>query len=80
MNSKYLRLPQEASDSIYTEKEKEGSGHGIRLLSSKNMILSLSVAANVILFLSIVLMLREKPTPSGFGKSGEAIHLLESID
>ena len=68
MNLKYLRLPQDGSDLLYQENEKERNGRQPQWLSRRNLMLSLSVVVNIFLSLSLVSMLREKPTPTGFGK------------
>lgn len=68
MDSKYLRLPQDASDLLYSGNEKERNGHQPRLFSWRNLMLSLSLVVNIFLSVSLVLMLREKPTPTGFGE------------
>ena len=73
MNSKYLRLPQDASDSLNTGNEKEGNGHRPQVFSRKHLIVSLPVFLNVVLSVLVVLMLREKPTPTGFGEHRRAI-------
>ena len=69
MNSKYLRLPQDASDSLILGNEKEGSSQRHQLFSWKCLIVSFSVVLNVVLSTSVVLMLRENPTPTGFGEN-----------
>lgn len=68
MNSKYLRLPQDASDLPYSGNEKEGNGQRPQLFLWRHLILSLSVVVNVLLFLPVFVMLKEKPTPTGFAK------------
>ena len=69
MDSKYIRLPsQDASELLYDGNEKRGNGHRHRLSSTGNMVLLLSVVLNVVLSLSLVLMLRERSTPSGYGE------------
>ena len=75
MNPKYLRLPQDASDLFLLGNEKGGNDHRPRLISWKNLILSLSVVINVFLSVSAVLMLRERPTPIGFGKNRQVTHV-----
>lgn len=73
MDSKYLRLPQDGSELLYPENEKGANDSRPRVFLRKNLILSLSVLVNIILCLSLVLMLREKPTPNGFGERKLAI-------
>lgn len=73
MNPKYLPLPQDASDLFYAGNGKEGNGHRPRLLSWKNLILSLSVVTNVLLSVSVLMMPREEPTPTGFGEDIQAL-------
>lgn len=65
MSSKYLRLPQDASDLLPSGNEKKGNSHQPHW---KNLILSLSLVVNIALCLSFVLMMREKHTPDGFGE------------
>lgn len=74
MDSKYLRLPQDASDLLYSGNEKEGNGRRPRFSWGK-LILSLSVVVNIFLSVSVVLMLREKPTPTGFGENERSIRV-----
>lgn len=69
MNSKYLRLPQDASDSPNPGNEKEGSSQRHQLFSWNCLIISFSVVLNVVLSATIVLMLMENPTPTGFGEN-----------
>lgn len=73
MDSKYLRIPQDASDALCSENERDRAGRQSSLVSRTNLILLLSVAANAILALSLVMMLREKPTPTGFGERKQAV-------
>ena len=73
MDSKYLRVPQDASDFLCSENEKDRTGRESSLVSRTNLILLLSVAANAILALSLVMMLGEKPTPTGFGERKQAV-------
>ena len=73
MDSKYLRVPQDASDVLCSENEKDRSGRQFSLVSRTNLILLLSVAANAVLALSLIMMLREKPTPTGFGECKQAV-------
>ena len=80
MNSKYSRLPQDASDSLNSENEKKGSGHRHQLFPWKHLIVSLSVVLNVVLSASVVLMMREKPTPTGFGEHRSAICVRVTTD
>lgn len=68
MNSEYLRLPQDASDLFYSRNEKEGNDHRAQWASRKNLILLLSAVFNAVLCISFILMLKEKPTPIGFGE------------
>lgn len=70
MNSKYLRLPQDASNLLYSGNEKGGTSHRPQSFSRSTLILSLSSAANVFLFVWLLLLLREKPTPTSFGENG----------
>ena len=72
MESKYLRLPQDASDLLDSRNEKDGNGHRPQLFLWRNLIFSLSAIVNVFLSISVVLMLREKPTATGFGENGQA--------
>ena len=74
MNSKYLRLPQDVSDLLNSENEK-GNSHRPESVSWKNLIFSLSVVVNVFLSISVILVLREKPTPTGFGENRKAIRV-----
>lgn len=80
MNSKYLRLPQDASDSLSSGNEKVGSGYRHQILSWKHLIISLSVVLNVVLSASVVLMMREKPSPTGFGEHRDSICVRVAID
>lgn len=75
MESKYLPLPQDASDLLDSGNEKEENGHRLHLRSWRNVMLSLSVVVNVMLSVSVVQLLREKPTPTGFGENRQAIHV-----
>ena len=68
MDSKYLRLPQDGSDLLHPENEKGANDRRPNAISRKFLILMLSVLFNVILCLSLVLTLREKPTPNDFGE------------
>ena len=65
MNSKYLRLPQDASDLFHSGNDKKGNSHRYHW---RSLILTLSLVVNIALCLSFVLMMREKPTPDGFGE------------
>lgn len=69
MNSKYLRLPQDASDSRDSGNEKEESSQRHQLFSWKILIVSFSVVLNVLLSASVVLTRRENAIPTGFGKN-----------
>ena len=80
MDSKYLRVPQDASDLLCSENEKDRAGRQSSLVSRKNLILLLSVVANAILALSLVMMLREKPTPTGFGERKQEISVKVPTD
>lgn len=75
MDSKYLRLPQDASDLLHSANKKEGDGHRLQLSLWKNLMLSVSVLVNVFLSTSVVLMLKEKPTPTGFGENKQTIRV-----
>lgn len=68
MDSKYLRVPQDASDLLYSENEREEIGHRSHLRSWKSLMLLFSVVINAVLSLSLVMVLREKPTPTNFGE------------
>ena len=80
MNSKYLRLPQDASDSLISGNEKEGGGHRHQILSWKYLMISFSVVLNCFLSTSVILMLREKPTPIGFGENRSGICVRVATD
>lgn len=80
MNSKYLRVPQDASDLLYSENDRDGIGHRPHLFSWKSLILLLSVVINAVLSFSIVMALREKPTPTNFGEHEQAIHVRVRTD
>ena len=80
MDSKYLRVPQDASDLLCSANEKNQIGRQSSLASRKNLILLLSVVANAILALSLVTMLREKPTPTGFGEGKQAVSVKVPTD
>lgn len=80
MDSKYLRVPQDASDLLYSENERDGIGHRRHLYSWKSLILLLSVVINAALSLSLGMVLREKPTPSNFGEYEQAIHVRVPTD
>lgn len=80
MNSKYLRLPQDASDLPYSGNEKEGNGQRPQLFLWRHLILSLSVVVNVLLFLPVFVMLKEKPTPTGFGMERHSTRLRVATD
>ena len=80
MDSKYLRVPQDASDLLCSEHEKDQTSRQSSVVSRKNLILLLSVVANAILALSLVMMLREKPTPTGFGECKQEISVKVPID
>lgn len=80
MDSKYLRVPQDASDLLYSENERDGIGHRPHLFSWKRLILLLSVVINAVLSLSLVMVLREKPTPTNFGEHEQAIHVRVPTD
>ena len=80
MKSHYLRLPQHSSDLLYARNEKEGNGQRPESLSWKNLIVSLSVVINVLLSVLLVLMLRDKPTPIGFGENRQAIFVEVATD
>ena len=80
MNSKYLRLSQDASDLFYSEDEKNGNGRRFHWFSWKSLVLLLSVVVNVVLSLPLVLTLREKPTPNGFGEHEQATHVRVPTD
>lgn len=79
MNSKYLRLPQDVSDPLNSENEK-GDSHRPESFSWRNLILSLSVVVNVFLAFSVILVLREKPTPTSFGENRQAIRVEVATD
>ena len=80
MDSKYLRVPQDASDLLCSENEKDRAGRQSSLVSCKNLTLLLSVVANAILALSLVMMLRERPTPTGFGERKQAVSVKVPTD
>ena len=80
MDSKYLRVPQDASDLLCPENEKKRFGRQSSLVSHKNLILLLSVGANAILALSLFVMLRETPTPTGFGEHKQAVSVKVPTD
>ena len=80
MNSKYLALPQDASDLLYSGNEKDGYGRRPQSSSWRSLVLSLSVVVNVFLSVTIMLMLREKPTPAGFGESRQAVRVRVATD
>ena len=80
MNSQYFRLPQDASDLLYSGNEKEGDGHRRQSPSWRHMILSLSVVVNVLLIVTLLMMLKEKPTPTEFGKNSLASRVKGAID
>ena len=80
MNLKYLRVPQDASDLLHTENEKDGIGDQPHLLSWKNLILLFSVVVNAVLCLSLATTMREKPTPTGFGEHNDAISVRVPTD
>ncbi len=80
MNSKYLRLPQDASDLLGSGNEKESNGRRPQSFSWGNIMLSLSVAVNIFLSVFIILMLREKPTPTGFGEHEVEIRVRVATD
>ena len=79
MDSKYLRVPQDASDLLCSEKERDQTSRQ-SLISRKNLILLLSVVANAILALWLVMILREKPTPTGFGERKQEISVKVPTD
>ncbi|CAF9913893.1 hypothetical protein IMSHALPRED_001472 [Imshaugia aleurites] len=68
MTLKYFRLPQDASDPLHLGNEKEENVHQHQSFSWKSLILSLLAVVNFSLTVSIIVMLREKPTPDGFAK------------
>ena len=80
MDSRYLRLSQDASYLLYSENERDGTGHQPRLFSWKSLILLLSVVANAVLSLSLVMMLRENSTPTDFGEHEQAICVIVLTD
>ena len=80
MNSKYLRLPQDASDPLYSGNEKESNGRGSQPPSLRNLILWLSTVVNVLLSVSVLLVLREKPTPNDFGEDRQMIFMRVATD
>ena len=73
MDSKYLRVPQDVSDLSYLENEKDRIGHRPHWVSRNNLFLMFSMVANAVLSLSLLMLLREKPTPTGFGERKQAI-------
>ena len=79
MDSKYLRVPQDASDLLCSENERDQTSRQ-SLISRKNLILLLSVVTNAILALSLVMILREKPTPTGFGERKQEISVKVPTD
>lgn len=68
MDSKYLRLPQDVSDLLDSGNEKERNGRRPQLFLWRNLTVTLSLVVNIFLSVSVVLILREKPTPIGFGE------------
>ena len=80
MDSKYLRVPQDASDLLCSENERDQTSRQSSLILRKNLILLLSVVANAILALWLVMVLREKPTPTGFGERKQEISVKVPTD
>lgn len=80
MNSQYFRLPQDASDLLDSGNEKAGNNHRHQSPSWRRLILSLSVVVNVLLFVPVFLMLKEKPTPTEFGKNKTATRVGVATD
>lgn len=80
MTLKYFRLPQDASDPLHLGNEKEENVHQHQSFSWKSLILSLLAVVNFSLTVSIIVMLREKPTPDGFGETRQAIRVRGATD
>ena len=80
MDPKYLRVPQDTSDLLCSDNEKDQTSRQSSVVSRKNLILLLSVVANAILALWLVIMLREQPMPTGFGERKQAISVKVPTD